>query len=248
MIVYRCLTSKEIITMINNHNYQKALIKGENTFHYEPGISYKHFFIFADHAEYFRKENKISYPAVGQFVIPNNIIKENGFGFYGGVKTMRNDKLYGYYVPLPEIIISNVDFKNSYLYKIESELYSDFIQKSLDGDDNVRFNEPKENYFIYNGKGTHGITGYLDYSYADVYYEMIFQLAKENNMNMNKVAELLKNINLYDEIQTYFENNAKHFEKQTKKYLKTKPKTKVYSFKDCLKEYKNAVDKYARKL
>ena len=223
MIVYRCLSNNEIITMVNNkNNYQTALIKEENTFHYEPGISYKHFFIFADHANYFRKEHERFYPVIGQFIIPNNIIKETGFGFYGGVKTMRNDKLYGYYVPLPEIVISNTDFKNSYLYKIESELYSDFIRKSLDQNDNKILNEPLEDYFIYDGKGEHGTTVYLDYSYADVYYELIFQLAKKNDMNMYKVAKLLKNVNLLDEIQKYFENNSKLFEKQTKRYIKIK--------------------------
>ncbi len=167
MIVYRCLTSNEMISMINNKDYQTALIKGDNTFHYELGISYKHFFIYADHANYFRKKNGIFYPVIGQFVIPNEIIKETGFGFYSDVKTMRNDKLYNWYMPLPELIISEEDFKSYYLYKIESELYSDFIEKRLNKDDNVKFNEPIEDYFIYDGKGKHGMTGYLDYSYAD---------------------------------------------------------------------------------
>ena len=220
MIVYRCLTSNEVIAMINHYDYQTALIKGENTFKYEPEESYKHFFIFADHADYFQKKNKRFYPVIGQFVIPNPIIKEFGFGFYGGVKTMRNNKLYNYYAPLPEVIISNTDFQNSYLYKIESEIYSDFTKKKLDNDDNIKFNEPIEDYFMYNGKND--IIGYLNYSYADIYYEMIFQLAKQNDMNMYKVTNLLKNLNLHEEIPKYFENNTKLFEKQTKRYLKSK--------------------------
>ena len=135
---------------------------------------------------------------------------------------MRNNKLYNYYAPLPEVIISNTDFQNSYLYKIESEIYSDFTKKKLDNNDNIKFNEPIEDYFMYNGKND--IIGYLNYSYADIYYEMIFQLAKQNDMNMYKVTNLLKNLNLHEEIPKYFENNTKLFEKQTKRYLKTKKK------------------------
>ncbi len=55
-----------------------------------------------------------------------------------------------------------------------------------------------------------------------IYYEMTFQLANKNDMNMYKVAELLKNMNLHYNIQKYFENNTELFEKQTKKYLKAK--------------------------
>ena len=223
MIVYRCLTSKEITGMINNTNDNKAaLVKGENTFHYEQGVSYKHFFVFADHADYFREAHQKACPVIGQYVIPNDIIKETGFGFYGGVETMRNNGLFGWYAPLPEVIISTDDFKNDYLYKIESDLYSDFVTKRLDDEDNKKFNEPIEEEFLYDGRGKHGMCGYLDYSYGDVYYEMIYQLAKKNHMNMYKVAELLKNTDFHEEIQKYFEENAKLFERQTKKFLKRK--------------------------
>ena len=94
MIVYRCLTSSEIISMINGSDYNEALIKGCNTFNYDNDFFYKHFFIFANHADYFKKEKGKPYPCIGQYIIPDNKIIEKGFGYYSNVKTMRNDKLY----------------------------------------------------------------------------------------------------------------------------------------------------------
>ena len=46
MIVYRCLTSNEILNMIGNNSHKDNIIKGENTFNYKKGIDYKHFFIY----------------------------------------------------------------------------------------------------------------------------------------------------------------------------------------------------------
>lgn len=238
MIVYRCLTSDEIIGMINNKEYTNQSIKGENTFSYINGVYYKHFFIFAEHADYYRKRNKSIYPVIGEFIIPKEIIKEQGFGYYGGVTTMRNDSLSSYYMPLPEIIIDMNDFKNEYLYKIESELYSDFITKKLNGDDNEKYNKLMEQYYS-SSTGTHGLTGYLDYSYADIYYEMVYQLAKSNNMNLGVVAKMLERVNLHNEIEEYFENNISLFKEQTSRYLEnSKKESKIYSIKKFLKSLK----------
>lgn len=72
MIVYRCLTSSEIISMINGSDCNKALVKGCNTFNYDNDICYKHFFIFANHANYYKKEMGKPYPCIGQYVIPDD--------------------------------------------------------------------------------------------------------------------------------------------------------------------------------
>jgi hypothetical protein len=208
--------------MINNKKYDNSLIKGENTLKYDDNKKYKHFFIFAQHADYYKKENQKKYPVIGEYIIPNEIVKQHGFGFYGGVKTMRNDKLSNFYIPLPEIIVAQDDFKNEYLYKVESEIYHDFITKKLDNNDNEEYKEPIDECYLYNGSGEHGFTGYLDYSYADIYYEIIYQLAKRNNMNLNKVAEIIKKVDLRSTIEQFFIDNAVLFEKQTKKYIKTK--------------------------
>ena len=220
MIAYRCLTSDEIVSMINGSDYDKALIKGCNTFNYDNDSFYKHFFIFADHANYFKKKNGKSYPCIGQYIIPDDKITEIGFGYYGDVKTMRNDRLYHWYMPLPEIIIKKDVFKNSYLYKIESDLYIDFETNMLNDDDNKKYNEPIIDFF----RGDLHSRGYLDYSYADVYYEMIYQLAKKNDMDFEKVVNILKNVDLYEEIKNYYEDNINFFYKQTKQYVKLKNK------------------------
>ena len=220
MIVYRCLTSSEIISMINGNDYNKALIKGCNTFNYDNDIFYKHFFIFANHADYFKKEKGKSYPCIGQYIIPDDKIIEKGFGYYSSVKTMRNDKLYHWYMPLPEIIIKKDDFKNNYLYKIESDLYSDFVTNKLNDGDNKKYNEPIIDYF----RSDPNSIGYLDYSYADVYYEMVYQLAKKNDMDLKKVAKILKNVDLYEEIRKFYEDNINFFYEQSKQYVKLKNK------------------------
>ena len=56
---------------------------------------------------------------------------------------------------------------------------------------------------LFDDIGKHGITGYLGYSYANIYYEMIFQLARKNEMNMNKVTKLLKKLNFHNVIQRF---------------------------------------------
>ena len=220
MIAYRCLTSSEIVSMINGNDYNRALIKGCNTFNYNKDILYKHFFMFANHAESFKKKNSKAYPCIGQYIIPDDKIVEMGFGYYSDVKTMRNDRLYNYYMPLPEIIIKMADFENSYLYKIESDLYSDFVINELNDGDNEKYNEPIIDYF----RGDPKISGYLDYSYADIYYEMVYQLAKKNDMDLEKVAKILKNVDLYEEIRKFYEDNINFFYEQSRQYVKLKNK------------------------
>ena len=217
MIVYRCLTSNEILSMINDKPYDIAVIKGQNTFKYEPGVSYKHFFLFADHAYYFMKCKL--YPCIGQYVIPNDKIDQTGFGYYGGVKTTRNDHLYHWYMPLPEVVVKTDDLKKEYLHQISSSLYCNFQEKRLECG-NQKYNEPIEPGF----EGFPGWRGYTDYSYADVYYEMVYQLAKKNDMEFGKVVNLLRGIDLHNEIEKYFEKNKKFFYKQTKKFVKEREK------------------------
>ncbi len=66
---------------------------------------------------------------------------------------------------------------------------------------------------LFDDIGKHGITGYLGYSYANIYYEMIFQLARKNEMNMNKVTKLLKKLNFHvnDTIRMYKKGKIKMY-------------------------------------
>lgn len=212
MIVYRCLQSAEILQMINNKKYDYNTIYGQNTFHYEAGCSYKHFFVFAQHTENYARS-----AIIGEYIIPNDIIYEYGFGLYSGVKTARNDKLFHYYMPLPEIIIKKEDFKKEYLHSVNKELNGWLEQKKLYPNDNEKYNEPNEEFLISNPDWI----GYTSYSYSDIYYEMVYQLAKKNDMNLNKVAYLLKDVDLHEEIKKYFENNIDFFHNQTKEYIKS---------------------------
>ena len=221
MIAYRCLTNNEILGMINDTPHKTYTIQGKNTFKYDRKKDYKHFFVYAEHAEYYRKESsKKLYPVIGQYVIPDELIEQYGFGFYSNVETSKNNVLSSYCIPLPEIIINELYFSKSYLYKVESDLYLDFITKKLDNDDNELYNEPIEEYYNYE----EGIYGYLDYSYADVYYEMIHKFALENNMNMSKVLSKINPEMLHEEIQLFYEKNNKYIKKHTRKYLKEKNK------------------------
>lgn len=222
MIAYRCLTSEEIISMINNKDYDKALIKGGNTFNYAGNDPYKHFFLFASHAFYYMNKNSSSYVCMGQYILPDEIIIEKGFGYYGGVKTKRNSYLFSMYMPLPEIIIRKEDFQKRYLYKIESDLYGYFTKNMLDNKDNDEYGEPVLEYFSANPD----FLGYTDYSYSDVYYEMVYQLALKHGMDLEAVAHILKNTDLYEEIRNFFQNNYDLFYKQTKKYIKSVEKKK----------------------
>lgn len=213
MIVYRCLESNEILGMINDKKYDHYTIYGQNTFQYEKGCSYKHFFVFAQHTKNYAKNYLI-----GEYIIPNNIIYEYGFGFYSDVKTTRNDKLFHWYMPLPEIIIKEEDFKKEYLNSVNKDLNGLLEQKILYSNDNKKYNEPTEEFF----RGNPNYIGYTDYSYSDIYYEMVYQLAKKNDMNLYKVAYLLKDVNLHEEIKKYFENNIEFFYKQTNEYIKSR--------------------------
>lgn len=211
MIVYRCLTSEEILGMINNKKIDYPIRYGENTFNYEKNCEYKHFFVFVQHTKKYSNSS-----VIGEYIIPNDIIDQYGFGFYGGVKTSRNDKLFGYYTPLPEIVVKEENLKKDYLHRVSSCIDGWMEQKILYDGSNNTYNEPTEKYF----RGIPDWIGYTDYSYSDIYYEMVYQLAKKNNMNLYKVVKLLENVDLHTEIKNYYEENKKFFYKQTKKYVK----------------------------
>lgn len=226
MIVFRCLTSDEILNMMKKKETNTARIQGQNTFSYDENTSYKHFFYFAEHAYYYQNLHKRTYPVIGEYVLPNEVIDQTGFGFYGDVTTMRNQKLENFYMPFPEILVKTKDMKVEYLYQLFSELYGDFITKNLNSfHDNRFYNEPLEESFSVSDS-----RGYLDYSYADIYYEMVYELLKENNWNMDSVVQTLQTCNLHQEIPKYFYEHLDFFKQQTDRYVKEQ---------DSLKRAKN---------
>ena len=92
MILFRAVTNKELLNMLHGDNVKiNATIRGQNTFRYDEGIEYMHFFKYAEHAFYYKNEKKCI--AVMECIIPDSIIEQKGFGLYGSVKTFKNDKL-----------------------------------------------------------------------------------------------------------------------------------------------------------
>lgn len=211
MIVFRGLNNVELLNMINNTDIKSNHQKGKNTFKYD-NAPYKHFFLFSDHVKFYRNNNLV----IGEYVIPNNIIQQKGFGFYSMVHTTRNMKLYGYNIPLPEIIIKEEDFKKEYLYKLSNDNEESFTIKKLDNNDNEKLNEKEENYFgdIDNP--------YSRYSYAEVYYELLCELSKRNKWDMSKVTSILQKIDLVKEIENYYIDNKDILIQNKKEYFKRK--------------------------
>lgn len=140
MILYRAFTRKELLNMLHGNNVKiNATIQGENTFRYDNGVDYMHFFKYAEHAFYYKNEKNVI--AVMECIIPDIIIEQKGFGYYGGVKTKKNSELFGYYMPLPEYIIKRDNFDMKYIYDVNNWLHPKYIRKELNGSDNEIYRE-----------------------------------------------------------------------------------------------------------
>ena len=199
MVVYRALTCDEIMCMVEDKDYSKYKKAGKNTFAYEKDEAYKHFFIFGDHAEFYKP--RINAPAIGVYDIPEDKICQRGFGFYGPVVTPINYALSSYNFPFPEIIIKYEDDTKESLITItpgfnqQQAIYSYGVVN------------PFEKTFKANG---------YKYSYADVYYEIVNKLALEHDMDMKKVAAVLNDVDLKKEIEEYFNEYYDYFEASVK--------------------------------
>lgn len=87
MIVYRCISERELACMIGISNYVNAP-NGENTFNYEKNIQYKHFFYYYDSAISFMDALNIDryydkYSIIMAYDINDELLKEHfGLGQY----------------------------------------------------------------------------------------------------------------------------------------------------------------------
>lgn len=219
MILFKAVTNEELLNRINNSNHSETYtIRGKNTFNYDPNIEYLHFFRFAEHAFYYKKAKRCV--AVLECIIPNEIIEQYGFGFYGDVKTDKNESLASWYIPLPEYIIKANNFKTEYIYDINDILYNNYIQKRLNHNDNEKYGEPIEReLLLFNIEDGYD---YRDFSYSEIYYEMLYTLLKKENFNIDKVTKILLNSDLNKEILSYFENSQEELLKLINKKEKTK--------------------------
>ena len=205
MILYRCL---------DNLDNTRIKHQGNNTFSYDPLFNYKHFFVFSEHAEFYKNKYMDDNATIGQFIVPKNIIIDNGFGFYNDVKTRLNHYLAQRYIPLPEVILKSDDYKGLILYKEEKTANRNFLTNTLDDDDNIKYNEEKEEYFNIGPE----YMGYMGYSYADIYYEIVYDLLKKYNNDMVRVVEGLKKMRLPDDIKNYYEDNKNEFRRKMVRY------------------------------
>lgn len=114
MLVYRTVSSIELLGLINDVDTSNInTIRGQNTFNYEKGITYIHFFKFQEHALYYmKKRNDI---VIIKYDIPDDLLGNVEYGFYGDVDTYYDDTLYGYYMPLPEYAMNKEYFKKEYI-------------------------------------------------------------------------------------------------------------------------------------
>lgn len=203
MILFRSVTSKELLNMLHGNNVKiNATIQGENTFRYDNGVDYMHFFKYAEHAFYYKNEKNVI--AVMECIIPDIIIEQKGFGYYGGVKTKKNSELFGYYMPLPEYIIKRDNFDMKYIYDVNNWLHPKYIRKELNGSDNEIYGEAIEAEFALSNNG------YCDckkFTYADIYYEIVYKLFIENDYCMDDVTKILLKMDLNKEIILFFNEN-----------------------------------------
>ena len=95
-----------------------------------------------------------------------------------------------------------------------------YIQKRLNHNDNEKYGEPIERELsLFNIEDGYD---YRDFSYSEIYYEMLYTLLKKENFNIDKVTKILLNSDLNKEILSYFENSQEELLKLINKKEKTK--------------------------
>lgn len=119
MLVYRCLTQKEILIKFKETNEDFAAFKGANTHKYEKDISYIHFFKYKKSAEYYLNNNSSFFnPFILYMIadIPLDILKEHfGYGYY-----CYFDNNFKGTMLFPEYAIPRNIFKSEYIVDIST--------------------------------------------------------------------------------------------------------------------------------
>lgn len=189
MLVYRTVSSKELLSLINDIEYvNNNTVYGQNTFKYENDITYIHFFKFEDHALYYMK--KRNNPIIVKYDIPDELLGNVEYGFYGDVDTYYDDTLYGYYMPLPEYAMNKEYFKKEYIVDFS---YNGVWHNHEKRDEKREFFWVEKEH-LFNDKEMQAWT------IESIYYEYIKLVSKRSNYDMNKVARYLKTIDLDDEL------------------------------------------------
>lgn len=198
MLVYRTVSSGELLNLINGTSIERYnVIEGENTFRYEKDKTYMHFFKYEAHALYYMK--KRANPIIIRLDIPDELLGDIEYGFYGDVDTYYDDHLYGYYMPLPEYVILADNFKKEYIVDFSRNgIWQDPKRYDVKWD---AFYVEKEHLFKDNERQL--------WSIESIYYEYVKLLSKKYHYDMDKVARYLKSINLDEELETIKEKVKK---------------------------------------
>ena len=118
MEVYRCCGDRELKLYKEGIVFNKGFGIGDNTFKYQRGVPYIHFFYFAESMYHYKKHRPSEYTKhYVQYDIPEEVLNNHlGYGYYEAV-------IPGYYVPVPEFAIPHNEFKMEYIKEVfESEL------------------------------------------------------------------------------------------------------------------------------
>lgn len=113
MIGYRCLTEREIGSMLTGMNTTIKAPKGPNTFQYETGVSYRHFFHFYDSAIFFLENQNAEryyneYSIIAAYEIPDDLASQQfGYGIYNVLAARFKDEVLCTFqeIDLPEYAI-----------------------------------------------------------------------------------------------------------------------------------------------
>lgn len=202
MILYRTMTTYELINRLKGVHDSSVGIRGENTFYYEPNQEYIHFFQYAEHAFYYMNRTYSPYVIVARCVIPDDVIYDKGFGYYGEVETYKNNSLYNWYIPLPEYRLKKEDFKNAYIQEFANILRTKMVE-------NNTYELP---LFNLNRDGI--IRARRMYSYADMYYELLCSLCKRYAYDMEKIIKYLEHQELNEIIEQYYQENKETLMKE----------------------------------
>jgi hypothetical protein len=190
MLVYRTVSSSELLNLIGEKNLKNDnIIKGQNTFKYDADKNYIHFFKYENHALYYMK--KRNNPLIIRLDIPDEILGNIEYGFYGNVDTYYDDFLYSYDIPLPEYVISTDKFKKEYIVDFS---YNGVWQNPM------RYNVNREFFWVEKEHLFHD-KEMQAWTIESIYYEYLKFVSERFKYNMYDVANYLKTVNLDDELE-----------------------------------------------
>ncbi len=123
MRVYRIISAREITNMYQGSKERCAVVKGQNTHHYEDGTSYIHFFRYSESAEYYFKRYRVSMNHLDEYIaymtanIPGDILRNRmGYGFYN----LEEAPFDSFDIPIPEYAIPEEEMKPEYIVEVNS--------------------------------------------------------------------------------------------------------------------------------